>query len=159
MITVSLPSDVWLHLWKNRHGIRQLRICGEKLSSDTSAAEAFKSMFQDIVNSLELSNEQIYNCDETGLFFKMLPSKTLVCKNDRHAPGFKLSTDHVTVLACKWNKSDSFPRNINSRKPRALKDTGKKRRVMAKNDHSPFLVKNEYIVPFYSVIQIECKYD
>ena len=44
--------------------------------------------------------EQLFNCGETGLNFRMLPSKTLAAKNERSAPEFKLSKDKITILTC-----------------------------------------------------------
>lgn len=71
-------SDTWCFKFKQRFGIRKLKICGEKLSADVSAIEGFKECFFSKVREKELSIHQIYNCDESGLFYKMLPRDTLV---------------------------------------------------------------------------------
>ena len=42
-------------------------MCGEKLSSDSSSAEQFVNAFSGI--SKGYSEHQIFNCDETGLYF------------------------------------------------------------------------------------------
>lgn len=36
-----------------------------------------------------ISGDQLYNCDESGLNFKMLPSCTLATKEEDRAPGYK----------------------------------------------------------------------
>lgn len=82
-------SEGWLARWKNRHGIRQLKICGEKLSADESLVESFKKNFRKIMEEENYTPDQLYNCDETGLNFKILPSKTLASKNESAAPGHK----------------------------------------------------------------------
>ena len=41
----------------------------------------------------------MYNADETGLFFKSLPNKTLAAKDDKCIGG-KLSKERLTVLLC-----------------------------------------------------------
>jgi hypothetical protein len=41
----------------------------------------------------------IYNADETGLFGKALPDRTLAFKNERVSSG-KLSKERVTCLVC-----------------------------------------------------------
>jgi len=64
-----------------RFGWRNLKICGEKLSSDTSSAEIFINEFISITEGY--SEHQIFNCDETGLYFKMLPGHALASVNDR----------------------------------------------------------------------------
>jgi hypothetical protein len=43
--------------------------------------------------------EQIYNADETGIYYKMLPDKTLAVKSDqRRKEGFKAIKDRLTIL-------------------------------------------------------------
>ncbi len=57
-------------------GLRNLKIlCGEKLSLDSSAANKFINEFSVITE--DFSEHQIFNCDETGLYFRMLPGYTL----------------------------------------------------------------------------------
>jgi hypothetical protein len=72
-----------------------------------------------------LTSDQIFNSDETGLNFWMLPSKTLAAKSERTAPGFKKSKERVTILAT-VNASGSLklrPLLIGkAKKPRALKN-------------------------------------
>lgn len=57
---------------------------------------------QDILVEHNLPPEQVYNCDddEIGLYWKMLPSKTLAARTERSAPGYKLSKEGLTILAC-----------------------------------------------------------
>ena len=41
----------------------------------------------------------IYNADETGLYFKALPNKTMTLKNEK-CTGGKLSRERITILHC-----------------------------------------------------------
>uniref|UniRef100_A0A452GYF0 HTH CENPB-type domain-containing protein n=1 Tax=Gopherus agassizii TaxID=38772 RepID=A0A452GYF0_9SAUR len=51
--------------------------------------------------------DQVYNCDETGLCFQMLPNRTHSNRTDSHKQeGFKQRKDRVTLLFC-VNKSHS----------------------------------------------------
>ncbi|XP_028658938.1 jerky protein homolog-like [Erpetoichthys calabaricus] len=93
-------SQGWLQCFKSRHGIRQLDIQGEKLSSDSDAAALYVTEFKRLVEAHDLSPEQLYNADETGLYWKALPSKTLVSKEEKSAPGHKSSKERITVIAC-----------------------------------------------------------
>ena len=52
-----------------RFGLRNLTISGEKLSSDGLSAEQFINGFSAMTEGY--SAKQIFNCDETGLYFKM----------------------------------------------------------------------------------------
>lgn len=47
-----------------------------------------------------LTLEQVYNCDETGLNFRMLPDKTLAARSEKHPDGMKKQKDRVTLMAC-----------------------------------------------------------
>ena len=81
----------------NRFGIKNLVICGEKLSSDVSSAEEFSKNFSELTAGY--SADQLFNCDETGLYFKMLPGRTLSSCHDQ-PEGTKKAKDRVTINAC-----------------------------------------------------------
>ncbi|XP_055380074.1 jerky protein homolog-like [Condylostylus longicornis] len=46
----------------------------------------------------ELTKDQLYNVDETGLFYKNLPEKTYVLSSEKNAPGIKSYKQRITVL-------------------------------------------------------------
>ena len=57
--------------------MRNLSLQGEKVSSNDSAVDPFKDSLQELLESEQLSFDLLYNCDETGVCYRMLPSKTL----------------------------------------------------------------------------------
>lgn len=59
----------------------------------------FKDEFEVLIKDGDLSSQQIFNCDETDLNYRMLPTKTLASKKETSAPGFKWSKDRVTLIA------------------------------------------------------------
>uniref|UniRef100_A0A8C4SGZ7 HTH CENPB-type domain-containing protein n=1 Tax=Erpetoichthys calabaricus TaxID=27687 RepID=A0A8C4SGZ7_ERPCA len=93
-------SQGWLQCFKSRHGIRQLDIQGEKLSGDSDAAVLYVTEFKRLVEAHDLSPDQLCNADENGLYWKALPSKMLVSKEERSAAGHKSIKERITVLAC-----------------------------------------------------------
>lgn len=118
-------SNGWLDRWKKRHGVRQLSICGEKLSADTASAEEYIKEFAEIVSSQNYSPQQIYNADETGLNFKALPTKSLASQEESSAPGHKMNKQRLTVLACSnVTGTNKLPLMVigKAAKPRALKN-------------------------------------
>jgi hypothetical protein len=118
-------SEGWLHRWKKRHGIQQFTISGEKLSADQEAATAFIDLFRNILVNEELSREQVYNLDETGLNFKMLPNKTLAAKNNKNIVGYKLAKERLTLALCSnGSGTHKLPLFVigKSCKPRAFKN-------------------------------------
>lgn len=73
---------------------------GEKLSADVTAASEFSGKFLEIIKNQGLRPEQVYNMDETGVNYKMLPKKTFVATHEKSAPGFKLNKERITVALC-----------------------------------------------------------
>lgn len=53
----------------------------------------FKDHLFKLIEKEGISGEQLYNCDETGLMYKMLPVKTLASKKEAAAPGYKKSKE------------------------------------------------------------------
>ena len=101
-------SQGWLDRWKARHGIAMKVKCGESLSVDKEATEDWKVLT--LKPLLEQYNPcDIYNADETGLFYKCLPSRTLAFKGQTYSGG-KLSKDRITLLvAANMDGSDKLP--------------------------------------------------
>ena len=93
-------SKGWLWRFTRRHGIRQLLLQGEKLSSDLPAANDFVSSFQKFIEEEKYTLNQIFNCDETGLYYKLLPEKTLASSFEKSADGRKKQKERVTINAC-----------------------------------------------------------
>lgn len=114
----------WLDRWKKRHAIRQLSICGEKMSADEGGLNEFKEEFNKLVEEEGYLRDQIYNCDETGLNFRMMPSTTLASREEAVAPGYKKNKERVSILACS-NASGTHKLPLmcigKSVKPRAIK--------------------------------------
>ncbi|GBM04081.1 hypothetical protein AVEN_247952-1 [Araneus ventricosus] len=65
-------SSGWLEKVKNRHGIRQLSIVEEKLSSDIETGNSFIAELQALIVKGKLTADQIYTCEETGLYWRAL---------------------------------------------------------------------------------------
>ena len=92
-------SDGWMWRFSRRHGIRQLLLQGEKLSANKTAAEEFCGTFQEFVEDNHYTLNQIFNCDETVQYYKLMPQKTLGSSFEKSAEGRKTSKDRVTINA------------------------------------------------------------
>ncbi|KAG8201261.1 hypothetical protein JTE90_016748 [Oedothorax gibbosus] len=97
----------------------------EKNCHWTLRKHLIKTSFKKLVNEKNLSKEQIYNVDETGLYYRMLPSKTLASIKEASAPGYKKSKERVTVSLCS-NATGTHKLPVmligKSAKPRAFKN-------------------------------------
>lgn len=95
-----VASEGWIDRWKKRHGVHFASVSGEKLSADATGAADFKTKFEEMIAMEELTPEQVYNMDETGLNFKMLPDKTFLSSQEKSGAGFKQNKDRITVGVC-----------------------------------------------------------
>lgn len=95
-----LASDGWLTKFKKRYGIRLLKETGEKLSSQAENVDPFLKKLQDIIEKHQLSEDAIFNADESGLYWKLLPDKTYVCSEEKSADGRKTYKERLTFLVC-----------------------------------------------------------
>jgi hypothetical protein len=90
-------STGWLNGFKKRHNIVWNRICGESKDVDESVVNEYKPKLLELISPYEPKN--IYNAEETGLFFRALPAKSLVVKGEK-CTGCKISKERPTVLLC-----------------------------------------------------------
>lgn len=95
-----VASRGWLDNFKKRHGIRQLKVSGEKLSNNEAAVKPFQDKFMDVIREQDLSADQIYNADESGLYWRSIPNKTLASASEIRAPGSKVSKERITFMPC-----------------------------------------------------------
>ncbi|XP_048366890.1 tigger transposable element-derived protein 1-like isoform X1 [Sphaerodactylus townsendi] len=70
------------------------------VSSDKSGAEKFVSEFKDHVEGEGFIPQQVFNCDETGLFWKKMPKTTFITQEETALPGHKPMKDRLTLLLC-----------------------------------------------------------
>ena len=115
-----MASSGWLSRFKARHGISLKVLHGEAASVDANSVSTARSELKKVTSAYALRD--IYNMDETGLFYRMPPSKTLA-----QAPrqGTKQYKDRVTIALCtNADGSDSYkPLMIRkSARPRCFKD-------------------------------------
>ncbi|XP_071482354.1 jerky protein homolog-like [Diadema antillarum] len=92
-------SAGWLQKFKDRHGICGLFMRRESLSTTLRVVDFFLNQLEDVITDEELSREQIYNCGETGLFWKALPHCSLVGPEEKTATGHERSKERLTLLA------------------------------------------------------------
>ncbi|CAM5145707.1 unnamed protein product [Natator depressus] len=76
-------------------------------SADIKACDEYPLKLQEIIIEGGCAPEQIYNTDETGLCYHMLPDRTLPSRTEEQKPeGFKVIKERVRILFC-LNKTSS----------------------------------------------------
>ncbi|XP_070550158.1 tigger transposable element-derived protein 4-like [Ptychodera flava] len=115
------PSDGWLSRWKSRHNIAYKKEQGEKQNADFPAAQHWR---QHIIPAIlqAYNKDDIFNADETGLYYRGLPDKGHCLKGDELVGG-KKAMERITTLVCA-NMSGTEKRPLfiigKSRQPRCF---------------------------------------
>ncbi|GFV82375.1 tigger transposable element-derived protein 1 [Trichonephila clavipes] len=118
-------SKGWLTGFLKRNALHNIKITGESATAYEGTAEIFPEELAKIIEDGDYSADQVFNADETGLYWKKMPNRTYIAKNEKTASGHKASKDRVTLLLCSNASGDRMlkPLLINkSLRPRALKD-------------------------------------
>ena len=89
-------SSGWLTKLKKRHNIKWKKINGESADIDeTTANDWFENKLPKLIQEYE--EKDIFNADETGLFFRCLPGVTYAFQNDKCFGG-KHSKERITLI-------------------------------------------------------------
>lgn len=91
-------SQGWFERFKIRANLHSISLKGEAASADITAAELYPSLLKTLIHEGGYDTKQVFNVDETGLFWKRLPKKTFISKTEKSAPGFKACKDRLTLL-------------------------------------------------------------
>lgn len=98
-------SNGWLEGYKKRHGIKSRIRYGEAASLDEAAIA--EQLVQVQALSRQFNPQDVYNCDETGLFWKMTPDRGLAT---HQISGTKKDKARITVhFCCNADGSDKVP--------------------------------------------------
>jgi DDE superfamily endonuclease/Tc5 transposase DNA-binding domain len=89
-------SDGWLEKFKKRHNLHHIKMHGEANSAPLEILSEERERLRAIIGEYDLND--VYNADETALFFRMPPNATLAT---RPTSGTKRDKSRITVLlAC-----------------------------------------------------------
>nr|XP_034969527.1 tigger transposable element-derived protein 1-like [Zootoca vivipara] len=135
---VFKASRGWFERFKTRSGVHSVVRHGEAASSDAPAAEKFAPEFLQVVAEQGYLPQQVFNCDETGLFWKRVPKRTFLTQEEAKLPGHKPMKDRLTLLFCASGDLKIKPMLVyQSENPQAFKkhkiDKGKLRVLWRSN--------------------------
>ncbi|UYV72632.1 hypothetical protein LAZ67_10000112 [Cordylochernes scorpioides] len=92
-------SSGWLQRFKGRFHISQRRLCVEGASISPAIIDEHLTNLNSILANSGYDPANICNADETGLFFQIIPDRTLAHK-DENCRGVKRMKQRITVLLC-----------------------------------------------------------
>ena len=107
--------------WKTRHGITFKKVYGEEEAVSPADTETWLDVtLPELLH--EFPPENIFNADETGLFYKLQPDKTLAFKGQKCSGG-KKAKDRLTVLVGASMMGEKLPLIVigKSKSPRCFK--------------------------------------
>ncbi|XP_053546948.1 tigger transposable element-derived protein 1-like [Bombina bombina] len=93
-----VASRGWFDRFKKRSNLHNIKVQGEAAAADTEAAESYPSDFANNIEDGGYSMDQFFNVDETGLFWKKMPARTFIARQEKSMPGYKPAKDRITLL-------------------------------------------------------------
>ncbi|KAM4030834.1 tigger transposable element-derived protein 1-like [Anomaloglossus baeobatrachus] len=93
-------SRGWCENFKKRSGIHSVVRHEEAASLDAKAAKEFTAEFKELIQSECYLPQQVFNCDETGLFWKKMPRRTYITEEENRIPGHKPMKYRLSLLLC-----------------------------------------------------------
>jgi hypothetical protein len=121
---VFSASKGWFDRFRKRAGWHNIRVQGEAASADNEAAWNFPEKLSEINEEDGNCSRHVFSVDETELFWKRMPSRSYIAKEEQSVPGYKAAKDRLTLLLganvagdCKLKPLLVYP----AENPRALK--------------------------------------
>ena len=121
-LTDFTASVGWIERFKRRHGIALKTVSGEAAAVDHTVTNALKQ--HDLPSLLNEYGEDIFNADETGIFYKCLPDKSLALKGERCTGGKKAKERMTALVAANMSSKEKLPLVVigKSLRPRCMKN-------------------------------------
>ncbi|XP_042322498.1 tigger transposable element-derived protein 1-like [Sceloporus undulatus] len=120
-------SKGWLHRFKKRFGLKNVKFTGEAAYAHEEGAATFPAALQKLIKEKGYHPKQVFNCDESELFWKKMPNRTFIHKNAKVAPGHKTWKERLTLVLCGNAAGHMIKPGVvyRSKNPRALQNKNK----------------------------------
>ena len=82
-----VASTGWFDRFRNRIGLKNVVINGEASSADEDAAKSYPIEFQKMIHDEGYCESQLFNFDETGLFYRKMPTRSYITADQKAMKG------------------------------------------------------------------------
>lgn len=112
-------SNGWIESFLSRNNIQFKSLSGKSSAVNVEASEDWKRKLGNILQ--DYTQENWFSADETGLFYRQIPRKSLVLKGDS-CKGGKLAKERLSILFCCSSTREKLVLLVteHSEKPRAF---------------------------------------
>ncbi|XP_074052993.1 tigger transposable element-derived protein 7 [Macrotis lagotis] len=145
-------STGWLFRFRNRHAIGNRKVYGEQvLSSVSENVEPFRQNLSMVLREEKLCLAQVYNGDETDLFWKSVP-ESIQTNKDMCMPGQKINKERLSALLCANADGTHKLKSViigKSKQPRSIKDDINASSVIYKSSKDVWFTKESFSEWFF----------
>ena len=100
-------SHGWFQRFKKRANLSHVSVSGEAASVDEVDAEKFPINLKEFIDAGDYAPQQIFNVNETGLFWKKMSEKTYISRKEKTMAEFKAAKDRLTLVLGGNDSGDS----------------------------------------------------
>ena len=90
-------SNGWLDRWQKHHNVRMATLSDEAANVNEEVVDDLNKQLQSLCRGYQLRD--IFNADETGLFYRVLPTKSM-CMKGNGAKGGEKAKERISVFTC-----------------------------------------------------------